>query len=58
MNYILREKKAESKQTAEDFCTKFVFKLGEYDENSSLEDVKKLTLEVSVSNQLIDDRLK
>lgn len=58
MNYILREKKTESKQTAEDFSTKFVFKLGEYDENSSLEDVKKLTLEVSVSNQLIDDRLK
>jgi hypothetical protein len=58
MNYILREKKAESKQTAEDLHTKFVFKLGEYDENSALESVKKLTLEVSSNHQLIDDRLK
>lgn len=58
MNFILREKNVESNHTSEDLHTKFVFKLGEYDENSALENVKKLTLEVSSNHQLIDDRLK
>lgn len=58
MNFILREKNVESNHTSEDLNTKFVFKLGEYDKNSALESVKKLTLEVSTTNQPIDDRLK
>jgi len=58
MNFILREKKVESEHTSADVFTKFVFKLGEYDGNNSLENVKKLTLEVSTPNQSIDDSLK
>ena len=58
MNFILREKKVESEHTSADLFTKFVFKLGEYDENSSLENVKKLTLEVATPNQPNDESLK
>ena len=58
MNFILREKKVESEHTSADLFTNFVFKLGEYDENSSLENVKKLTLEIATPNQPNNESLK
>jgi hypothetical protein len=58
MNFILSKKEVEAEHNSADLLTKFVFKLGEYDENSSLENVKKMTLEVSAANPIIDARLK